>query len=195
MPVPRAGILGHAGSTEPPRPAPQATPHALRLQRLQQLPGHFHRRLGRAAHCPTGRAGPVCLHGKVKHLYTEHVLHVLNSLPAQLSDVPFELHATISNEDVVGVREHKHIASAASFENITNHGVQNSTEAWSDFLTGCSVMLGIGQPYAAPTVLDAIAHGAVYVDYVYPSPIRFIGINLDITLMSQHSIVADSFGS
>ena len=135
----------------------------------------------------------VCLHGKVKHLYTAHVLQALSSLPSQVGAVPFELHATISGVDVVGEREHKPIAGPASFERIHNYGVQGSREAWSDFLSACSVMLGVGQPYAAPTVLDAIAHGAVYVDYVYAQPIRFTGINPDITLHSQHSIAAQSF--
>ena len=136
----------------------------------------------------------VCLHGKVKHLYTASVLRALNALPAQLPGLSFSLHATISAVDVVGERERRPMPNTSSLTHITNHGVQSSTQHWSDFLSHCSCMLGIGQPYAAPTVLDAIAHGAVYIDYVYSKPVTFTGINPDITLTSQHSIAVHDFG-
>ena len=68
---------------------------------------------------------------------------------------------------------------------VVNHGVQASPPAFHAYLSSCTVLVGMGDPILGPTVFQAIAHGAVYLNYAYSAAKRF-WMNGRMQLRSQH---------
>ncbi|KAK6022444.1 hypothetical protein OSTOST_11858, partial [Ostertagia ostertagi] len=92
---------------------------------------------------------PISLvYGKEKYMWTESepVIEVLKSLT--------EVHATVS--DLKNANE-------SVFSGIVNHGFLNITEV-AALLKSASVFVGLGFPFEGPAPLEAISHGAVFIN-------------------------------
>lgn len=132
----------------------------------------------------------VCIWGKVRHYFNRVVLDKMKLL-LDGSPIKFELHGTIAERDEWAERFNSYLEPIPDY--IINHGVQPGN-AYSEYLANCSILLAIGEPYIGPTVHDAIAHGATYIDFEY-TPVKILAeYNPHLILNSQHEIAYKLFG-
>ncbi|KAK6059421.1 hypothetical protein COOONC_02949 [Cooperia oncophora] len=92
---------------------------------------------------------PISLvYGKEKYMWTEAepVIEVLKSLT--------EVHATVSD-----LKD----ANESVFSDIVNHGFLNTTGI-AALLKSTSIFVGLGFPFEGPAPLEAVAHGAVFIN-------------------------------
>ncbi|KAK5984258.1 hypothetical protein GCK32_005096 [Trichostrongylus colubriformis] len=98
---------------------------------------------------------PISLvYGKEKYMWTESepVIEVLKSLT--------EVHATVADLQN---------ANDSVFSGIVNHGFLNTTEIAS-LLESASIFVGLGFPFEGPAPLEAVAHGAVFINPKFEPP-------------------------
>jgi len=62
---------------------------------------------------------------------------------------------------------------------------QSSSSSFHSYLDSCTLLIGMGDPILGPTVFQAAAHGAVYVNYAYSSPKKF-WMNGRMLVRTQH---------
>ncbi|KAL6732338.1 hypothetical protein Aduo_003107 [Ancylostoma duodenale] len=94
------------------------------------------------------------VYGKEKYMWSEsaNVIDVLRNLT--------EVHATVADID-----EKK----SDIFSKVINHGFLNSTEIAS-LLKSVNIFVGLGFPFEGPAPLEAIAHGAVFINPKFDPP-------------------------
>lgn len=62
-----------------------------------------------------------------------------------------------------------------------------SMQQWSTLLAQSKFLLGLGNPLIGPSAIDAIAHGCMYINPIYSSPVRDV-------FHSQHPYAQDKIG-
>nr|CDJ86800.1 GLY-2 [Haemonchus contortus] len=94
------------------------------------------------------------VYGKEKYMWTESepVIEVLKSLT--------EVHATVA--DLKNANE-------SVFLEIVNHGFLNTTEI-AALLKSVNIFVGLGFPFEGPAPLEAVAHGAVFINPKFEPP-------------------------
>ncbi|RCN38467.1 hypothetical protein ANCCAN_15604 [Ancylostoma caninum] len=94
------------------------------------------------------------VYGKERYMWSEsaNMINVLTNLT--------EVHATVAD-----VNDTK----SSLFSNVINHGFLNSTEIAS-LLRSVNIFVGLGFPFEGPAPLEAIAHGAVFINPKFDPP-------------------------
>ncbi|KAJ1360742.1 Gly-2p [Parelaphostrongylus tenuis] len=93
------------------------------------------------------------IYGKEKYMWSgsEAVLNVLKNFT--------EVHATVADaQDSSGI-----------FSNVTNHGFLNGSSI-AALLRSCNIFFGLGFPLEGPAPLEALAHGAVFINPKFIPP-------------------------
>jgi hypothetical protein len=91
-----------------------------------------------------------------------------------------ELHATIADADQ-GSTDHLPTS-------VVNHGVLDQA-AWRSLLRESSFVVGLGDPIAGPTALEALAEGCAYLNPCF-SPPRLVNGVAELAIASQHPYAA-----
>ncbi|EYC30320.1 hypothetical protein Y032_0005g2575 [Ancylostoma ceylanicum] len=94
------------------------------------------------------------VYGKERYMWSESakMIDILRNLT--------EVHATVAD-----VNE----TNSLMFSNVINHGFLNSTEIAS-LLRSVNIFVGLGFPFEGPAPLEAIAHGAVFINPKFDPP-------------------------
>ena len=92
----------------------------------------------------------------------------------------------------VNIRLHTTVSPAKGYdplsfdaEIVRNHQTLNEGQ-FSDLLCKTHFLLGLGDPAMGPTALEMLAHGGLYFNPTYSTPLRFSNKNAAHTADSQH---------